>query len=110
MILILWDYKTQIMDPIFPPPLDEFYPELALRGLSSMLPRLREYFGHIPRPQIDGGYYTRTRENRLLAGPLPIEGAYVLGAASGYGIMSACGSGELLAKQELERWDDSGQL
>lgn len=135
IILMLWEYKTQVMEPTFPPPLDELYPEIALRGLSTMLPRLREYFGRAPRPQIDGGYYTRTRENRLLAGPLPVEGAYVLGAASGYGIMSACGAGELLAAhvtksslppyadafclkrydnpaylKELENWDDSGQL
>jgi glycine/D-amino acid oxidase-like deaminating enzyme len=48
-----------------------------------------------------------------------VDGAYVLGAVSGYGIMSACGVGELLAKHitgselpkyapafELSRYDD----
>lgn len=97
-ILMLWEYKVQTMDPVFPPPLDEQYPEVALRGLSTMLPRLTEYFGRAPRPVIDGGYYVKTNENRLLAGPLPIPGAYVIGAVSGYGIMSACAAGELLAK------------
>ncbi len=96
-ILMLWEYKTQLMEPRFPPPLDEQFPEVALRGLSVMLPRLREYFGRAPRPQIDGGYYVKTRENRLLAGPLPVAGTYVIGAVSGYGIMSACAAGELLA-------------
>lgn len=134
-ILMLWEYKTQLMTPTFPPPLDEQYPEVALRGLSAMLPRLQEYFGRLPRPQMDGGYYVKTRENRLLAGPLPIEGSYVVGAVSGYGIMSACAAGELLAahitgtklpsyaaafslaryddpeyQKKLEIWDDSGQL
>ena len=52
----------------------------------------------MPRPQLDGGYYTKTRENRPLVGPLPVEGAFVIGAVSGYGIMSACGVGELLAQ------------
>jgi len=109
--------------------------EVALRGLSSMLPRLREYFGRTPRPVIDGGYSLKTRENRLLAGPLPVQGAYVIGAVSGYGIMSACAAGELLAshvagnnlpsyapafsiarydepeyQKELEDWGESGQL
>lgn len=51
----------------------------------------------MPRPQLDGGYYTRTRENCPLVGPMGMEGAYVVGAVSGYGIMSACGVGELLA-------------
>ena len=52
----------------------------------------------MPRPQLDGGYYTKTRENRPLVGPLSMQGAFVVGAVSGYGIMSACAVGELLAQ------------
>ena len=51
----------------------------------------------LPRCVADGGYYTKTRENRLLAGPLPVEGAYVCGALLGYGLMSSAAAGELLA-------------
>jgi glycine/D-amino acid oxidase-like deaminating enzyme len=51
----------------------------------------------MPRPFVDGGYYTKTRENRPLAGPLPVKGAYLIGAASGYGIMASAGLAELLA-------------
>jgi glycine/D-amino acid oxidase-like deaminating enzyme len=134
-ILMLWEYQTRVMDPVWPPPLDEHYPEIALRGLSSMLPRMKGYFGKIPRPQLDGGYYTKTRENRPLVGPIGVAGAYVLGAVSGYGIMSACGVGDLLAahvtgaslpayasafdpqryddpeyQHRLENWEDDGQL
>ena len=118
-ILMLWDYQARTMDPIWPPHLDEQYPEIALRGLAAMLPRLKEYFARMPRPQLDGGYYTRTRENRPLVGPMCVEGAYMIGAVSGYGIMSACGIGELLASHVtgaslppyapafiLERYDD----
>jgi glycine/D-amino acid oxidase-like deaminating enzyme len=36
-------------------------------------------------------------DNRPLIGALPIEGAYVLGALSGTGIMSSHAVGELLA-------------
>ena len=96
-ILMLWDYRTRGMKPVFPPPMDEQYPEIVLRGLSIMLPRLRQYFGRAARPRLDGGYYIKTRENRLLAGPTPMEGVYLLGGVSGYGIMSACAAGELLA-------------
>jgi len=64
-----------------------------------------------------------------------VEGAYVLGAVSGYGIMASCGAGELLAahiagkplpsyasefslsrydnptyQKRLAAWGDSGQL
>ena len=135
MILMLWEYKTQKMEPRLPLPLDERYPEAALRGLAAMLPRMKEYFDRMPRPQLDGGYYTRTRENRPLVGALPAQGAYIIGAASGYGIMSACGLGRLLAEhiensdlpsyaptlelsryqdaayqRQLEHWEYSGQL
>ncbi len=134
-ILILWDYQTRSMDPVWPPPMDEQYPEVALRGLAAMLPHMKEYFSRMPRPQLDGGYYTRTRENRPLVGPMCVDGAYMIGAVSGYGIMSACGTGELLAahvtgtnlpayapafvleryddpeyQKKLDEWGDSGQL
>jgi glycine/D-amino acid oxidase-like deaminating enzyme len=134
-ILMLWEYQTKVMEPIWPPKMDEQYPEIALCGLATMLPRMKEYFGRMPRPQLDGGYYTKTYENRPLIGPMGIEGAYMIGAVSGYGIMSACGAGELLAThitggklpsyapafalsryddneytKQLENWSESGQL
>ena len=96
-ILMLWDYREKATEPVWPPELDEGYPEIAMRGLTAMLPRMAGYFNKMPRPQLDGGYYTKTRENRPLVGPLLVEGAYVIGAVSGYGIMSACAVGELLA-------------
>jgi len=46
---------------------------------------------------MDGGYYTKTQENRPLIGRLPVQGAYVIAALSGYGIMASCAAGELLA-------------
>ena len=55
------------------------------------------YAGRLPKPYLDGGYYTKTSENRPLIGPLPVDGAYVIGALPGYGLMAACASGELLA-------------
>lgn len=134
-VLMLWAYHTPPMVPIWPPPFDPHYFEIVLRGLTAMLPGLEAYLGRMPRPVVDGGYYTRTRENRPLIGPLPIRGAYVIGALSGFGIMAACAAGELLAahltggalppyapafvleryqdpgyQRLLETWEEGGQL
>jgi glycine/D-amino acid oxidase-like deaminating enzyme len=134
-ILMLWEYQTHLMEPTDHPPMDDQYPEIALRGLAALLPRMKEYFPRMPRPQLDGGFYTKTRENRPLVGPMCVDGAYVIGAVSGYGIMSACGVADLLTahitgtqlpayargfelaryddplyQKTLETWGDSGQL
>ena len=98
MLVMLWEYQTRLSPPIEPPALDVNFPEVTMRGMAAMLPRLREYFSKMPRPQMDGGYYTKTRDNMPLVGPLSVDGAYVVGAVSGYGIMSGCAIGELLAK------------
>jgi glycine/D-amino acid oxidase-like deaminating enzyme len=97
VFLLLWTYHTDPVDPVFPIPTDPLYPEIALRGMSTMIPALKDYFDRIPRPYIDGGYYTKTQENRPLAGPLPVKGAWVLGALSGFGLMAALACGELVA-------------
>jgi glycine/D-amino acid oxidase-like deaminating enzyme len=120
MALILWTYRTDPVEPIFPPPyVDPHYAEILMRGMSVMIPRFAEYIGRAPRPAVDGGYYTKTQENRLLVGPLPVEGAYIIGALSGYGMMASPAAGELLAAHLtgtdlpdyaswflLERYDD----
>lgn len=97
VVLMLWEYRSEPVEPVFPLPLDPAYPEIALRGLASMLPGLRAYFDKAPRPYLDGGYYTKTVENRPLIGPLPVDGAFVIGALSGYGLMASQAAGELLA-------------
>jgi len=95
--LMLWDYHNQPVEPVPTPAFDPNFPDLVLRGLSTMIPGLRAYFDRPPKPVVDGGYYTKTKENRLLASPLPVRGAYVIGALSGYGLMAAPAAGELLA-------------
>jgi glycine/D-amino acid oxidase-like deaminating enzyme len=97
MLVFLWEYHAQEMEPVWPIPYDPEYAEMSLRGLTSMLPGLRRYLDKLPRAVLDGGYYTRTPENRPIIGPLPLEGAYACGAFSGYGLMAACGAGEILA-------------
>jgi len=121
--LMLWEYRTHRLEPAWPLPLDMDYPEIVLRGLSTMLPALAGYFDRMPRPTLDGGYYVRTRENRPLICPLPVEGAYLIGALSGFGLMAGCAAGELLAAHltgaslpqyapafSLERYNDPDYL
>ena len=62
-----------------------------------MLFRSSAYYGMGSRALVDGGYYCKTEENRPVIGPLPVEGAYVLGALSGYGVMGSHAGAELLA-------------
>ena len=134
-VILYWTYECEPVPATFPVEGDPNLPEIVVRGTSAMLPGLASYFGALPRPYVDGGYYTKTRENRPLMGPLPVEGAYIHAAFSGFGIMAAMGAAELLAsqvlgdplpdhawaftleryeraqyRQWLETWDDSGQL
>jgi glycine/D-amino acid oxidase-like deaminating enzyme len=97
IVLMLWTYHLDRVVPKFPPIFDPHLAEITLRGLSTMLPALRPYLGRLPRPVVDGGYYTKTAENRPLVGPLPVPGAWVIGALSGFGLMAAPAAGELLA-------------
>ncbi len=97
VLLALWTYDVEVMEPTWPPQFEPFYPEIILRGLARMAPGLAQYIGRMRNLYVDGGYYCKTRENRPLVGPLPVQGAYVIGALSGYGIMASQAAGELLA-------------
>jgi sarcosine oxidase, subunit beta len=135
IVLLLWTYHLDRVEPVFPVTFDPAYTELVIRGMARMLPAFARYADRLPRAVVDGGYYTKTRENRFLAGPLPVEGAYVCGALGGYGLMAANVAGELVASHVtgrplppyapaftlaryddpayralLDRWGDSGQL
>lgn len=135
ILLALWAYDVRPVDPVFPISFDPRYPEIVIRGLTTMIPGLKTYLERLPKPVVDGGYYTKTRENRPLIGKLPAAGAYIIGALSGFGVMAACGAGELLAahltgsklphyapafaleryddpayQKLLESWSESGQL
>jgi glycine/D-amino acid oxidase-like deaminating enzyme len=102
MLLLLWTYHLEPVEPVFPPRFDPFYPEVVLRGLVRMVPALAEYLGRMRRPFVDGGYYCKTRENRPLIGPTTVEGNYLLCGLSGYGIMASQAAAELLAAHLLD--------
>jgi glycine/D-amino acid oxidase-like deaminating enzyme len=101
--LILFNYENaEAAEPVFPLPEPAHYAEIAIRGMSTAVPGLKAYGGEVQRPYVDGGYYTRTQENRPLIGPVPVEGAYVSCAFSGFGIMASCAGGELIARHIVE--------
>ena len=100
-VLMLWDYHSarRFDVPEFPMPDDALYPELVLRGMTSLAPGLARYVERLPHAYVDGGYYTKTAENRPLVGASGARGAYVCAAFSGFGLMAAPACGELLAAQ-----------
>ena len=100
-VLMLWDYHSahRFDAPQYPLPDDPFYPEVVLRGMTRLAPGLAAYLERLPHAYVDGGYYTKTVENRPLVGPAGIEGAYVCAAFSGFGLMAAPAAAELLAQQ-----------
>ena len=122
-VLALWEYVRVVQEPSWPLPLDPLYAEVVLRGMATMLPGMAGYLERMPQPVIDGGYYTKTEENRPLAGPMATAGAFVAGALSGFGVMAACALAELAALHvtgetlpdyasafTLERYDDPDYL
>jgi glycine/D-amino acid oxidase-like deaminating enzyme len=102
-LLVLYNYDITPSDVVLPLPEHPHYAEIALRGMSTMVPALTAYIGKGVRPYVDGGYYIKTQENRPLIGPLPVEGAFVSGAFSGFGVMASCAGGDLVARHVTQR-------
>jgi len=101
-LIILFNHSSRQTEIAFPVPVEPHYAEIALRAMSTMVPAVRAYIGKGARPYVDGGYYIKTRENRPLIGPLPVQGAYVSGAFSGFGVMASCAAGELVAQHMMQ--------
>jgi len=94
----LWEYNSQIMEPTWPLLIDALYPEVVMKGLTTMVPGLAPYLEGLPEHTMDGGYYTKTQENRPLIGPCGPEGLTVVCGFSGFGVMVAAGAGDLAAR------------
>ena len=98
-LLILFNYENSPVGRRLPPAeTSRTTPKSRCAACRPPCPRSRLTSTAGARPYIDGGYYIKTRENRPLIGPLPVEGAYVSGAYSGFGVMASCAGGELLAR------------
>lgn len=119
----LWEYHSEVIEPVWPLPEDPLYPEVVMRGLARMVPGLAVYHDRLPASAVDGGYYTKTRENRPLIGPAGPDGLHLVAGLSGFGVMIAAAAGDLIAAHIqgeplpvyadaflLDRYDDPGYL
>ncbi|HYJ24928.1 MAG TPA: FAD-binding oxidoreductase, partial [Acidimicrobiia bacterium] len=97
-LLGLWEYHGLVQEPSWPLPEDPLYPEVVVRGLTTMVPGFDVYRERLPHSVVDGGYYTKTMENRPLVGPAGPTGFNLMAGLSGFGVMVAAGAADLLAK------------
>jgi len=106
-LAVLWEYvhlETPVSDPPHPEPtFDSFYPEIVVRGLTSIIPDFQQYIGATAKGlHVDGGYYCKTIQNMPIVDAYrSLRGAYVAGAYSGFGIMSSPALAELMALRIL---------
>jgi glycine/D-amino acid oxidase-like deaminating enzyme len=96
-LYLIWTYETDVRPYVWPPTVDPTYADVVLRGVAQMVPAMAPYVAAGATSRVDGGYYCKTRENRPLIGPLPVEGAFVVGALSGSGLMAAAACAELVS-------------
>ena len=101
-VLGIWTYDAHIESATFPPTFASDYFDIVIRGLATMIPGLNAYYDQGSTALVDGGYYCKTPDNRPLIGPTAIDGAYVLGALSGFGIMASQAAAALLATHLLD--------
>jgi len=93
-----WAYNETVSAPVWEPSLDDHFPEIVLRRAAEFVPALQIYEGSLPSKYSHyGGYYPMTDENWPLIGPMGVDGAYVVGALSGFGTMAACAAGQICA-------------
>lgn len=99
-----WAFSKEAVEPELKIPMSPYFPQVVLKGATRFIPALTAYAEHIPTPLIEyGGYYTRTKENWPLIGPTSEKNVYVVGALAGFGSMTACAAGELLALYIAEK-------
>jgi len=97
-----WAFNHDVSNPqqdlANEPQMHPQYPEIVMRAATRLNPSLQAYADEFPtRFSHYGGYYPMTRENWPLIGSLGIDGAYIAGALSGFGSMSACAAGAICA-------------
>ncbi|MDA9010013.1 hypothetical protein N9J58_00035 [bacterium] len=58
---ISWVYNETPATATWEPPLDDNFPDIVLRGAARLNPKLRDYYGQLPRTMHHyGGWYSMT--------------------------------------------------
>jgi glycine/D-amino acid oxidase-like deaminating enzyme len=96
-VYLIWTFESSPHAFEWPPTFDANLGDALLQGFANMCPGAKAYLGEGARGMVDGGYYAKTPENRPMIGPLAIDGVFITGGLSGYGIMASHAAGELLA-------------
>jgi len=105
-----WAFNSTKQEPGRTPALMESFPEIVLRGAARLNPELKQYYSRLPTSLHHyGGFYTLTDENWPLIGSMNLdgteakaEGAFVVGALSGFGTMAAAAAGDLCARLMMD--------
>lgn len=103
--LAVWTWNEGSSDGASPPAIPELpagFGEAFLRSLARKIPGLEGAVDRGVEVRVVADRSCRTSENRPLIGPLPVAGAYVLGALSDYGVMASQAAAELLAAHITE--------
>jgi glycine/D-amino acid oxidase-like deaminating enzyme len=91
-----WAYNQKAQEPLWQEFEDDAFVNIVMKGVVRFIPALSAY-EDIPVPISHfTGNYTRTKDNLPVIGKLDKE-LYLVGALAGYGTMSACAAGELIA-------------
>jgi glycine/D-amino acid oxidase-like deaminating enzyme len=96
-----WAYNRTAEAPRLEPNTPEEFVDIVLRGASQYIPGLAQYIGKAAPISQYSGYYTRTAENLPLIGQHQDSNLYLATGLSGYGTMTACAVGELIAGEIL---------
>ncbi len=93
-----WAINRVAEEPLWEPDITPEFPDILLRGAARFIPDLKAYLDKLPKPVVRyAGYYTKTKENMPVIGPMGVDGTYILSALSGFGTMASCAAGELIA-------------
>lgn len=91
-----WAYNQKAQEPLWQEFEDDAFVNIVMKGVVRFIPGLSAY-DDLPVPISHfTGNYTRTKDNLPVIGELDKD-LYLVGALAGYGTMSACAAGELIA-------------
>lgn len=99
-VLLLWNFDARPAPFVETPRPTDWHVPVVLQGIARIVPGFARYLERGRKPFVDGGFYTLAPDELPLIGPLlpGPDGVFLLGALGGFGIMTALGASEILAR------------